>query len=118
VAAWQEEKLRMRLDAVRGVRETVAMTHHLPTSRLLHRPPFRWLKPKRWHFVNAFMGSERYAALLSREPAVRTVICGHIHRAGSARIGRQDYHSIGGDYVRKQLLVVEDGRVTRLSFSA
>jgi 3',5'-cyclic AMP phosphodiesterase CpdA len=117
VAVWQEERLRDRLEAVRGVREVVAILHHLPTSRLLPWPRFRRLVPKRWRFANAFLGSERFAEVLGREPAVRTVLCGHVHRAASVRLGHRRYHSIGGDYDRKQLLVIEDGRIERRTFT-
>ncbi len=117
VTAWQLRKLEARLADVGGVREVVALVHHVPTARLLPLPHARWLVPKAWRFANAFLGSERFSETLTRA-RVRTVINGHIHRSGQVKIGGTRFCSIGGDYDRKQLLVVDEGRIGRQSFAA
>lgn len=118
VTAWQLRKLEARLADVARVREVVALVHHVPTRSLLPFPNARWLVPKPWRFANAFLGSERFSELLGRSPNVRTVINGHIHRSGQVKIGAARYCSIGGDYDSKQLLVIDEGRIGRQSFSA
>lgn len=118
VCDWQVRKLQARLAEVRGAREVVALVHHVPTRRLLPLPHARWLVPKHWRFANAFLGSERLAETLASAPQVRTVVNGHIHRSGTVRHRGARYVSIGGDYDAKQLLTIEDGRVSRMPFAA
>lgn len=118
VTAWQLGKLRARLADVAGVRDAIALVHHVPTTKLLPFPNARWLVPKAWRFANAFLGSERFSETLGGAPNVRTVVNGHIHRSGEAEIGGKRYCSIGGDYDKKQLLVIDDGCVARKAFAA
>lgn len=109
------ERLQRQLDAVRNASEVIVAIHHVPTKRLLFHP--RWMVPRRWRFANAFLGSERFARLIARHPApVRLVVNGHIHRGWEVRDGEVTYASIGGDYLRKELLIVEGARIERMSF--
>lgn len=118
VTDWQLNKLSDRLIEVANLREVVALIHHVPSKQLLPYPNARWMVPKVWRFANAFLGSERISELLSRFPNVRTVVNGHVHFVGEAKIGQTSYFSIGGDYDSKQLLLIEGGRAVRRSFSA
>lgn len=107
---WQLRKLDDRLHELRGAERIIALVHHVPHKDLLVHP--RFLVPKRWRFANAFLGSNRFAERLEADPRVSLVVNGHIHMARSTRRGRVAYHSIGGDYLAKQLLAF-DGRVIR-----
>jgi predicted phosphohydrolase len=104
---WQVQTLRARLAELAGVERILALVHHVPHKDLLFHP--RFLVPRRWRFANAFLGSNRLAEVLEADSRVREVVNGHIHTARSARHARVRYHSIGGDYVVKQILAF-DGR--------
>jgi len=104
----QQLRLLGRTDTVIG------FLHHVPFKGLLTHP--RWLIPKTWRFLNAFLGSQRFGDLLAMDTRVTNVICGHIHRAASVRHGNVLFTSIGSDDERKHLLVLERGRITRTSY--
>ena len=112
---WQLDRLDRSLLALKGVREIVAITHHLPTERLLVQP--RSSVPPEWRFANAFLGSNRVGELLQRHSAtVPFVFCGHIHLPQEAQIGPQRYLCVGGDYSKKQLLIRDGENVSRATF--
>lgn len=98
----QVERLAASLAAAPADRPIVALVHHVPTKALLVHP--RALVPRFFRFVNAFLGSERLGDLLARDPRVRLVVSGHIHRRGLARKRDATFVSIGGDYRRKELV--------------
>ncbi len=74
------------------------------------------LVPRFWRFANAFLGSERFAQVIGQHPNVRLAICGHIHEARNATIGAQRFCSIGSDYARKALLMIDGEHTTRRYF--
>lgn len=113
---WQLTRLGEHLKQLQGVRSMVALLHHVPTKQLLVHP--RWMVPRRWRFANAFLGSERFARLLSGVTALRHVVNGHIHLARSATLGHQVYTSIGGDYQSKELVTLTGDRIERQTFEA
>ncbi len=108
MVAWQLERLERHLKSLENAKNVLVLMHHVPTKKLLVRP--RFLVPKRWRFLNAFLGSERFAQLLGRFSNVRAVINGHIHRADTTAINGIRFASIGGDYDVKQI-VTWDGHV-------
>lgn len=115
MVAWQAERLERHLASVAGHDEVLVAIHHVPTKRLLFHP--RWMVPEEMRFANAFLGSERFAEIACAHGA-DLVINGHIHLAGEARIGNTRFVSIGGDYDGKQLVVRENGRVLRRTFTS
>ncbi len=115
VTAWQAERLARHLASLDGCGEKVLAIHHVPTKRLLYHP--RWLVPREIRFANAFLGAERFADLACAH-GVDLVVNGHIHMAGTADVGRTRFASIGGDYGVKQLIVREDGRMLRKTFTS
>ncbi len=114
VTAWQLSRLERQLKLLAGTSETVVLLHHVPTKRLLTRP--RFLVPKKWRFMNAFLGSERLAETVRQLAPNSLVVNGHIHMSGSVRVGDTDFLSIGGDYQSKQLVIKEGPTTRRMSF--
>ena len=101
------------------VKEVVVVMHHVPAFQLLSFPWARWLVPRQWRYLNAFLGSERFQELFGQyRRLVRTVVCGHIHLAHAARVNGQKYVSIGSTYEGKQLLILEGGKIHRMQFLA
>lgn len=115
MTSWQAERLERHLASLDGCREKILAIHHVPTKRLLYHP--RWLVPREIRFANAFLGSERFARIACAH-GVDFVVNGHIHLAGMATIGATRFASIGGDYDVKQLIVREDGRILRKTFTS
>ncbi len=116
VAEWQRSRLERQLRQIAGTRETVVLTHHVPTKCLLKWP--RFLVPKVWRFLNAFLGSERLGDTIRRIAPHSLVVSGHIHMSGDAKKGATRFVSIGGDYDEKQLVVKEGDAIRRLAFAA
>lgn len=116
----QLRQLQGQLNWLSGkVEQAVVIMHHVPTAKLLAFPHMRWIIPERWRYLNAFLGSERFQELLSRyQQLVRTVVCGHIHLGHDVHVNGQHYLSVGSTYYDKQLLVMEDGRIRRVRFTA
>ena len=116
VVDWQLSCLRRQLESLDSKSEKIVVAmHHVPTKKLLFHP--RCLVPRRWRFLNAFLGSVRFEQLL-REYAskIAAVFCGHIHLARDVRDHGVRYVSLGGDYRTKQLVIWEGGQVTRKKF--
>ena len=116
------DQLIAQLRAVSGDGIVVAITHHLPTRALLPywevRKRAPWVIPTHWRFLNAFLGSERLGEVLAADPRVQTVISGHVHWRASARIAnRLPAYTIGGDYHKKELLILDGPKVQRLTFA-
>lgn len=116
VAEWQRSRLERQLRQLGGTRETIVLTHHVPTKDLLARP--RFLVPRMWRFLNAFLGSERLGETVRRITPNGSVINGHIHMSGSTRKGATSFLSIGGDYQEKQLVIKEGRNTNRMTFAA
>lgn len=114
MTAWQADRLDRHLASIADCREKIVAIHHVPTKRLLYHP--RWLVPTEIRFANAFLGSERFAGIACAR-GVDLVVNGHIHLAGSARIGGTSFASIGGDYCKKQLIIREGGQLTRRMYT-
>jgi 3',5'-cyclic AMP phosphodiesterase CpdA len=96
------ERLRAQLDHLDPAAQVVALVHHVVTKELLVHP--RWMVPKEWRYANAFLGAERLGELLTGDPRVSQVFCGHIHRAKTVHRGACALTTVGGDYKQKQLL--------------
>lgn len=108
-------ELRHQLEQLTCDGPIIALTHHLPTHRLRPynalREAFPWLFPRRWRFLNTFLGSNCFGELLAEDPRVKSVVSGHVHWRGEAAL-RKDLtaYAIGGDYRAKELLILQDGR--------
>lgn len=73
--------LEKQLDELRGrCSRVVAVTHMLPTGRLLPGADPAGARSEQERFLDAFMGSERLGELLVVRPEVVRVVCGHYHR--------------------------------------
>jgi hypothetical protein len=110
-------RLGEQLRAVGRQRPIVGLIHHLPTRELLIQP--RFLVPRRWRFLNAFLGAERLRETIDAVGGVAQVFSGHVHMARACRVNGVRYTTVGGDYQRKQLIQASTERVTRrVDFSA
>ncbi|MBT3463656.1 hypothetical protein HN451_01610 [archaeon] len=87
------EKLMMHLNSLRGIEKVFVGMHHVPTNRLLFQP--RFLLPKKWRFLNAFLGSNKFSELINTYTNVSTVLCGHIHRRKVVDFLGKKYISLG-----------------------
>lgn len=94
--------LEDQLEAVKGVRQVVAATHHVPFTELLphaHRPQLE--------FAKAYLGSPRLGDLLLAYPNVNRVFCGHSHFPMESRIRRVAAVNIGSSYREKRFVAVD-----------
>lgn len=82
VAAWQQEQLTARLQAV-PVSKIVAVTHFLAFEEQIHRK-----EHPGWRFVNAFMGCLGLGRIVRADPRVVLAVAGHTHLGSDLRIGR------------------------------
>src|SRR5690606_34644095 len=96
-------RLRAHLEAAsdRAAR-LCAIVHHVPFSELVPRSVL-----PNWEFATAFHGSELFGEVILQFPAVRRVICGHIHRAMHCRSGRLHASSIGSTYKEKSFVAFD-----------
>ncbi len=83
------------------VERIVAFTHHLPFQHLVPRG-----RPPAVAFAAAFMGSDRFGAVLAAEPKVTCAVSGHSHWPMRRRIGTIDVINIGSTYEDKRLEVL------------
>ena len=97
------EILDEHIEQVRSdVDTSVAVTHHLPFAELItHRDD------REWTFGNAFMGSQRFGRLLSAEPKVAALICGHSHDRVHTQVGHITALNVGSTYTQKRLDVLD-----------
>lgn len=84
--------------------EIIGLIHHVPVKRLLPHP--RFLVPKEWRFLNAFLGAERFGDLFTSF-GVRQVFCGHIHLSKRVRRHGTVFQSIGVKRAGHQVLVYD-----------
>jgi len=101
-AAELAETLTRQLAELTGrVERIVAFTHHLPFERLVPRG-----RPPNFAFAAAYMGSDRFGAVLAAEPKVTCAVSGHSHWPMRRRIGTIDVINIGSTYRNKRLEVL------------
>ncbi len=93
----------------------IGLIHHVPVKRLLPHP--RFLVPREWRFLNAFLGAERFGDLFTSF-GVRQVFCGHVHSSKHVRKNGTIFHSIGVERSCHQVLVHERGKTTSLWISS
>jgi len=108
------ERLRTALEQVKDAAEVIVLTHHLPSKGLLFHP--RCLVPKRWRYLNAFLGSRALGQVITRFSNVRHVVCGHIHAHKSIRENGIRMTSIGGGYQSKMLLCLDGDSLKTVTF--
>lgn len=106
--------LERHLVHLAAAEQIVVITHHVPTKQLLVRP--RSLVPRRWRFLNAFLGSESLRFTVEHSPAAGLAVCGHVHTAREARINGRLFASIGGSYLEKELVTWNGVRLSRETF--
>lgn len=112
---WQIQKLRKQIEESMAGLPIIVCMHHVPTKKLLFHP--RWLVPKHLRFFNAFLGSSQFEKLFSEfANLVQYVFCGHIHLTGHAVVDGINYYSVGGNYFSKELIVLNKGRLKRITF--
>ncbi|MDP3985154.1 MAG: metallophosphoesterase [bacterium] len=104
-------RLEDHLRCLAHLPEVLVLTHHVPTKKLLVHP--RFIVPRHWRFLNAFLGSERFAELIRRFPNVRNVVSGHIHRSATARIGDIKFTAIGSGRQFRESITITEGRISR-----
>lgn len=93
------EKLRRQIAELSGrVGRIVALIHHLPFAEMVPRD-----RPDRFAFAAAFMGSARLGRVLTGEPKVTHLYCGHSHWPGRWRIGHIQAVNVGSTYTEKHL---------------
>jgi predicted phosphohydrolase len=102
------DRLSAHLSAVDAPR-IVAFVHHLIDKALLVHP--RVVVPFKWRWANTFLGANLFGQRLAADGRVASAFCGHIHMERRAKVGAFPARCIGSDYKRKQLLLVEPGRV-------
>ncbi len=118
VVEMQLERLHAQLEALKasGVTRMIVGMHHVPTKELLFHP--RWLLSKKMRFFNTFLGSQRFGTLLEADRSIpKLVFCGHIHRSANVIKPNIRYHSVGGSYASKQLIILDESlKMRRKSF--
>lgn len=105
------QRLRDQLQSVDDCRSIVAVVHHLVSKRLLFHP--RFMVPRVWRFLNAFLGSTVLGTVLTEQPRVRLALCGHIHRARSVRQGRACWSTVGRDHDARELVYATPEAIVR-----
>lgn len=69
--------------------EHLAQLDDRPALIVMHHPPFATHLPA-MDAIGLSLGRERLLALLSAQPAILGILCGHVHRAIRGRFGRID----------------------------
>jgi len=104
VTELQLTKLRQHLEMVQSAEKIVVAMHHLATRKLLVGPDY--LVPRKWGFLNAFLGSTRFSELFAEFAGkISRVFCGHVHNQKNVLDQGVKYTSLGGDYRTKEILV-------------
>ena len=94
--------MERQLDSLRQAPRVLVATHHVPFAELMPPP-----SAPQWDFAKAFLGSPRMGELIRRYPNVQTVLAGHTHMPGEARIGGIKAIEIGGGYRTKRYVIVD-----------
>lgn len=123
VTEWQLTRLRKQLDQLSEADKIIVVTHHVPTSGLL-RPrwlptfvPRRLVVPQKWLILNTYLGSRRFGDLLTEyDDQIDVALCGHIHLGRKTVQDGIVFISNGSNYRRKELLIYNEGRITRRRF--
>lgn len=111
----QRSCLQRQIDQLQGdqrVSQIIVGLHHLPVRELLLHP--RALIPKKWRFLNAFLGSTALNGPIVGSPKVTNVFCGHIHMQRKVTVGTRTYVSIGSDYPAKQIISWDPTNPTKI----
>lgn len=117
ITEWQAMGLLKQLDSLsQRTDRIVVVTHHTPTKKLLVTP--RFLLTNRQRFFNAFLGSSEFEKLFSQyAEKIALSVSGHIHIGRDVRGDKNvRYVSIGSDYSRKELVIVEGDTIARKRF--
>lgn len=117
ITEWQVMELLKQLDSLsQRTDRIVIVTHHTPTKKLLVRP--RFLLSRRQRFFNAFLGSSQFEKVFSQyADKIALSVSGHIHLSRDVRGDKNvRYVSIGSDYSRKELVIVEGNTIARKRF--
>lgn len=85
--------LAASIQRVAEARHIVAACHHVPLRELLPSS-----HSAQWDFTKAFLGSDRFGALLLQQENIRHILCGHSHLAVEARLGPVHAINIGSGY--------------------
>ena len=75
ICNWMLARLDLQLARVQDAKALLAVIHVLPFAELVQRGAFG---PVAFH--DAWLGSPRLGELLRRQPNLRAVVCGHLHR--------------------------------------
>ncbi len=106
VVELQCDKLYAHLQQLQGVKQIIVAMHHLPTKKLLPGP--RFLVPRVWGFMNAFLGSSLFGEVFREfRSKIARVFCGHVHHHMHVSHRGVNYTSLGGDYRTKELLIYD-----------
>ncbi|NLF32944.1 MAG: hypothetical protein GX591_18915 [Planctomycetes bacterium] len=89
-------------DLAARVDRIAVFMHHLPFEQLVPRA-----RPAKFQFAAAYMGSAKLGQVLSAEPKVRYVVCGHSHWPARQRVGHIHAINIGSTYTEKHLEILE-----------
>ena len=98
------ERLDAQLASVAHVKNTVAVTHHLPFAELLPPP-----RTAQWDFAKAYLGADLLGRTLLRHANVRHAYCGHSHFPAEAQVQHISTVNIGSGYRWKTFHVVDLG---------
>jgi hypothetical protein len=82
IETWMRERLRRQAQALAGARAVIAAVHVLPFAELVVRGAYG---PVAFH--DAWLGSAALGVELRRIPALRAVVCGHLHRSADLQLG-------------------------------
>jgi len=107
-------KLAAHLQKLADEKQVLVITHHLPTKDLLFHP--RWMVPRQWRFLNAFLGSEQFGHVIDAHANIRCAISGHIHLAREIRSEQTLFATAGSDYDNKDLLQYDGFKLKRFKF--
>lgn len=115
VSARMTEAFRAQLaelEADAGVRDVLAVTHHLPFEEAAHRTG-----TLPWEYFNAFMGSTALGDTIEAFSKVRWVVYGHTHVLGAfERNGRRVYGTPLGYPRERKGLSLEEVLETRIGW--
>ena len=86
------------------ISRVILIQHHPPVRELFYPTPAQTADQRFWY---AYTGNRRMDALVRTDPRVSWVVCGHVHAACSADLGRASGRNVGGDYAWKRLLLLD-----------
>jgi putative phosphoesterase len=99
------EKIKMQLNLLKDTEKVFVGMHHVPTDKLLIRP--RFFVPRKWRFLNAFLGSNKFSELMNTYKNICTILCGHMHRKKCVTFSGKTYISLGS-FMQKCNIFIHD----------